>query len=306
MLNRPQHKSATFAQWSAFYRHLAVLNDCRKGKRVDYEAIRERTIAKWPIRWLREQRLNITGQGNDWWVGLFRKHRKSYNYLQHIVVLHSLMPDGWTIAEVLGEVNNMQIKPNTKTRLPEQSKIPLEPLENYRNNWERLVGEHGIKSARSGKPGGAIYAWLYRHDTTWLLAFNDEHGLNPKPQKLRVNWEARDKHIVGQLILIRKNHVNQLHHPQMTRNWYLSKFNNHSSVEKNLFRLPQVKLFFERYCEQLADYQIRRINRVMADAQISGQHIKHWHVFREAGLSEERITEKARDYLINKMGVSIA
>lgn len=165
---------------------------------------------------------------------------------------------------------------------------------------------HGIKSARSMKPGGSIYAWLYRHDCAWLLAFNHEHGINPESKKQRVNWKARDMRIVRQLIIVRKNHVNHLHHPQMTRNWYLSQLSNHSSVEKNLLRLPLVMLFFERYCEQLADYQIRRINRVMADAQKSGKGIKQWHVLREAGLSEERITEKAREYLANKMGVSIA
>ncbi len=306
LINLPQHKSANYAQWGAFYKHLAELNGSRKGKRINYVAIKERILAKWSSRWLREQRIDINGQGNDWWIGLFRKHRKSFNYLQHIVVLHSLMPDGWTIAEVLGEVNHIHFKPNIETRMPEQSQIPPGQLEKYRNIWESLVGVHGIKSARSMKPGGAVYAWLYRHDNAWFLAFNDEHGINPESQKQRVNWEARDKRIVRQLIMVKKQHVNQLHHPQKTRNWYLSQLDNHSSVEKNLPRLPLVKLFFERHCEQLADYQIRRISRAMADAQTSGQSIKQWHVLREARLSEDRITEKARDYLAKKIGVSIA
>lgn len=306
LLNLPQHKSANFAQWGEFYRHLAELNGCRKGKRVDYEAIRQRILVKWSSHWLKEQGLDINGQGNDWWIGLFRKHRKSFNYLQHIVVLHSLMPDDWSIAEVLGKVNNIYFKPNIETRMPEQSQIPPEQLEKYRKNWECLVGIYGIKSARSMKPGGAIYAWLYRHDNAWLLAFNDEHGINPEPQNQRINWEERDKRIARQLIMVSKKYINQLHHPQMSRNWYLSQLESHSTVEKNLYRLPLVKVFFERHCEHLAEYQIRRIDRVMSNAQTNDHIIKYWHVLRDAGLSEERITEKARDYLADKMEVSIA
>lgn len=44
----------------------------------------------------------------------------------------------------------------------------------YRQKWEALVLQHGVKPARHQATGGSLYAWLYRHDRDWLLTFNEQ------------------------------------------------------------------------------------------------------------------------------------
>lgn len=105
------HKNAaTFEQWSDYYHQLADIAGCLTGRKVQHEAVRERVLAHWPVNWLNAHGLAILETETSWLRALFRKHRKSFSYLEHIVALESLLPDTWRIDDVLTEVLSVRTR----------------------------------------------------------------------------------------------------------------------------------------------------------------------------------------------------
>jgi hypothetical protein len=51
------------------------------------------------------------------------------------------------------------------------------------------------------------------------------------------------------------------------------------------------------YSETIAEYQIRRLTVAATNHQADGQDLKSWSLLRQAGLSDERITENANIFL---------
>ncbi|MFB2841663.1 TnsD family Tn7-like transposition protein, partial [Aeromonas jandaei] len=107
LLQRQPDTSPSFSQWSAFYHQLANLVGCAKGRYVKQETIHELVMARWPADWLEQHGLMLNNDSGNWLQAIFRKHRKSFSYLEHIVVLDSLLPEYWDMATVLGEVQSI-------------------------------------------------------------------------------------------------------------------------------------------------------------------------------------------------------
>tara|TARA_R100000093_G_scaffold70388_1_gene43465 strand:- start:253 stop:429 length:177 start_codon:yes stop_codon:yes gene_type:complete len=51
------------------------------------------------------------------------------------------------------------------------------------------------------------------------------------------------------------------------------------------------------YSETISDFQIRRMTRVAAKRTQEDEQLKRWDILRSAGLSEERLTQGAREFL---------
>lgn len=166
----------------------------------------------------------------------------------------------------------------------------------YRKNWLEMVKQHSAKLARKNG-GGAIYAWLYQHDKDWLITTNRQFKQSSAMHIERINWHTRDLSITRQLIKIRKQHQLDIDAPRGSRNWYLSKLGQVSSVEKNLHKLPAASLFFKKYCESVTDYQIRRITLAASILKEQATLTHSWRILRKAGLSKERITALAKNHL---------
>jgi hypothetical protein len=288
--------SANFTQWSQFYSQLARQAGLKLGHNVQHEEIKERVLGRWPALWLNQHGLMVSDNQICWLRTIFRKHRKSFSYLEHIVVLASFLPEDWRIDEVLIEVmampaNNMTVKVLKSS--PCDVSVSIQMV--YRKTWLELVKEHSAKLAR--KNGGGIYAWLYRHDRDWLIATNKQFQLSLARNGQHLDWHTRDLNVTRQLINIRKNHHLALDAPRGSRNWYLSKIGQISSIEKNLNKLPVTSLFFKKHCESVTDYQIRRIvlATIVLKEQATPPH--RWRILRKAGLSKERITDLAKIYL---------
>jgi hypothetical protein len=79
--------------------------------------------------------------------------------------------------------------------------------------------------------------------------------------------------------------------------WFLSHIDHASTVEKKLCNLPLTKLFFDKYCETIEDYQIRRITNIINSVPLDRHNWKPWKILRLSGLSEERLREQARRFL---------
>ncbi len=296
LLNMPKRPSPSFNQWTGFYRSLVQKGGCNRGQQIDYDAIKQRVIRRWGQDWLRNHALIVNGEQCCWLRSIFRKHRKSFSYLEHIVVLDAFLPEGWNIEAVIGAVS----------ALPVEGDVSLEPslpwpasgkvAQEYREKWSNLVCNHGPKQARLNH-GGAIYAWLYRHDRNWLL-YTDRHYQQAKePVNNRVDWEARDLALVRALCKVREEYDLELNSPRKSMNWYLSKIEHASTVEKKLDKLPLTRLFFSKFCESIEECQIRRITCSAIGLSSDRQSLKRWKILRLSGLSEERLQVLTRQFL---------
>ncbi len=301
LLHHYSQRAASFEQWSRFYHGLAGKERCLAGQNVRHEAVRERVLARWSPSWLNTHGLGIQETETTWLRAMFRKHRKAFSYLEHIVVLDSLLPNGWQIDEVLTEVRS--ITPSAKLLHSDRfinDDLVSEQTANKRAQWLAATEQNSVKCART--ENAALYAWLYRHDKEWLLTLNRQFRLVPAGENQRVDWRRRDLCICRQLIKIYKAYKSLRDTPRLSRNWYLSKLDNSATVEKNLSKMPLTTLFFERYCDAIKDYQIRRLNQ--AFDHLEPELLCRWRLLRLAGLSEERLTTEARYWLNRSLGSS--
>lgn len=302
LLNRPSVKSADLGQWTAYYYHLAEQNGCCKGKHINYAKIVERVLLHWPKKWLVEYGLNISESENCWLKGIFRKHRKSFSYLEHFVVLQSFLSPVWDINEVLYDVSNQNsVDEYHVVAVPDDVNIKL--IQEYQQSWTLLVKQFGVKAARYHNHGGAFYAWLYRHNKVWLLNFNSQYRIYPKPVNNRVDWQKKDYLTVRELIILRNCYEVLLDNPKMTRNWYIKQLQSPATIEKNLSKLPLCNLFFMRYCENTTEYQIRRVTKIIVQWHKPLIDLKRWKILRLSGLSEERLRNGTRDFLTKIMEI---
>lgn len=286
LLQRPPSSSPTFSQWSIFYYQLANRAGCSKVKHVKHEPIHEMIISRWSENWLRQHGLELNSVSGDWLRAIFRKHRKSFSYLEHIVVLDSFLPESWNITTVLDEVQRISTSVCSSYPLPLDDNS-AEPTE-HRAQWQKLLESHGVKQARLLNQ--ALYAWLYRHDRYWLLEFNRQYYQTHIRAKRRVDWAKRDRMLCRQLFHILEQHELELDSPRRSRNWFLSKLSSSAMIEKNLHLMPLTSLFFQRYCEDIADYQIRRLAIAATFLAQNGYSLCRWRLLRLAGLSDERLT----------------
>jgi hypothetical protein len=97
--------SPTYAQWTNYYKHLAQSVGAGKGAYVNFENLQNVVSRCWPHSWLKTYRLSLTSQQSNWLHCIFRKHRKSFSYLEHIVVNAALVGKKFDIIECLDSKN---------------------------------------------------------------------------------------------------------------------------------------------------------------------------------------------------------
>jgi len=289
-------KSPEYWQWSEYYKSLANKAYCNRGEQIAYSAVKSRINQFWSNKWLNIYGLKITDDQTCWLRAIFRKHRKSFSYLEHIVVLDAFLDHGWDIGNIIKSVAKLTIQ-NKKESVPiiKNSKT-REIYQHHQNQWLKYVIKYGIKIARMSG-GGASYAWLYRHDRYWLMKTNEIYKIKRKQINTRVDWNQRDKQIVKILVKIRAKYQKNINCPRRSRNWYLSKLSHSSNIENNIDKLVLTVNFLDKYVEDIPDYQIRRIIRAVKQLEKELYPVIRWRILRLAGLSEERLKDKARTYL---------
>ena len=298
LLNLPPSTSPTFHQWSQFYQLIAKRLGFNKGSsHIDHSKIYSAVIKTWDLKWLQEHHLDKLKSETSWLKAIFRKHRKSFSYLEHTIVLETFFPKGWTWAAILDEIHQLPSNPsNTNTQIQRTICDDILILREKRNEWMSLIQIFGIKSSRV--KNAALYAWLYRNDKTWLLTKHKSfHALSSSIPK-KVDWRQRDWEIVRRLFKIFYKSLNDLNLPRQSKNWYLRQLPQHSTVEKNLNQLPLTNKFLSSFSEDISSYQIRRITRTIIQFQQMNQHLASWQLLRYSGLSEKRLTNTTLIFLI--------
>ncbi|WP_352338859.1 TnsD family Tn7-like transposition protein [Psychrobacter sp. 16-MNA-CIBAN-0192] len=228
-----------------------------------------------------------------WLRGIFRKHRKSFSYLEHIVAIESLLEQEWSFEEIMVQVKSQTTTlPRKITQAKNNVKPGSELTEAKRNLWMELIKENqSIKGAR--KTNQALYAWLYRNDKTWFINTNKNYHQRHIPKGFTVDWQRRDSEFVRSLIKINNHTCFDLTLPRKSKKWWMNQTDSVSMIEKNQDKLPLVSAFLNRYSEDVSNYQIRRLSHVLIGSILNNQTLQRWEILRLAKLSDERITPES-------------
>jgi hypothetical protein len=300
LLNLSEIAAPELLQWSYWYKNLAADHQLNRGTQVRHEHVRDKVIGFWGENWLSRCGLLSSDLDMNWLKNMFRKHRKAFSYLEHLVVLHVFMKRGWKLADVFGMAT--RFKPEVKIPVKMLKGTDASQISEYRSRWLAAVEKLGTKQARLNGFGD-VYAWLYRRDRNWLMEVNRHHKLPQPKHEAKVDWHKRDTDTVKALIALRDDSELYLEDSRHSKNWYLNQLKHKAGIEKHLNLLPLCRLFFDRYCESIFEYQIRRMTRSVIRIMRGGKSLKRWQVLRWSGLSEERLAEPARRFLKEILGV---
>ena len=295
LLTLPPSESPSYEQWTMFYYELAQQNDYIRGQnQILHERILERITIRWSKKFLEQYCLADLTSETSWLHHIFRKHRKSFSYLEHIVTIEALINRDWSFADILNQVRSFR-KMNRDNHIDVQNNHITDLTIEQREKWLNLIKQNGVKPARL--LNAALYAWLYRNDKHWLLKTN--RGFHQKyiPQGTKVDWHSRDLSFVKQLIKLNDDLLWDLDSPRRSAKWWMKQTLHSSTLEKNLSLLPLTQQFLRKYSESISFYQIRRISRTLIKMKLEHQNNHRWRVLRLSGLSEERLTYEANAFL---------
>lgn len=301
LLSRRAQVSPTLNQWTQYYKTLIRQCGFNNGENICYPAIKEQVLSTWGKIWLDTHGFRVHDEQSCWLRAICRKHRKSFCYLEHIVLLNSLLDNNWSINQVLEQVAHYPKERNVFVNREKKSENNASSAQ--RNLWFQSVRKIGPKQARQRQK--ALYAWLYRHDHDWLLAINNKYKRDRRIINKRVDWPKRDRVIAKAMLGIKNEICENLSAPRLTKNWYLSQISNPASVEKNMHKLPLCNQFFNKYSEGVSEYQTRRLTRTIIRLTRLSEPIVKWKVLRQSGLSEERlrpVTNSVFNYVMEKYG----
>jgi hypothetical protein len=291
-----QNEGISFSQWTEFYRRLASNLGLLRGRRIDHAKIHEVVLEFWGKLWLAEAGILPSDTETSWLRGLFRKHRKSFSFSEHIVVLSALSNGTFGIRNAIAEASSMMIS-RKKTSVRGQEPVNANELSRDQIEWERLLEQSHPKEARQHSP--ALYARLYRNHRDWLMQINSANHAENKSVNKRVDWPQRDRQTAKELRCIFEKLSKDLYVPHLSKTFLIHQLKHRATVEKNLYRLPRCSALLSLYSESTDEYQARRLTRAYLMTKEKGLEIKRWSLLREAGLSDERMTDTVSALLRN-------
>lgn len=279
----------TYHQWTMFYQKVAKENGFKLGKHVDHKSVRNHLMRDYIgssfFVYL------SANQDNDWLVNIFRKHRKSFHSIRHLMIWASLMPY-LSVEEILQKVNSFPKdapKPSKHLKVAD-TPLSTEVLEK-RKNWLKMLDDHldvGIKAIRTRFGGESVYIWLYRHDNQWLMEHRPEKIKRKNKKKIDYNnWDIEN---LGVLESVYQNVVNQKNRPRLSRKFFIKRLPRANSVEKHLINLKETTKWLDDYSESIESYQILRIKNAAKTLKEQNLPLKYWRLLRLAGIKKEVIT----------------
>jgi hypothetical protein len=270
-------------QWTNFYQKIADDLGFKKGTRVDHSGVRKIVEKHWKLSEIGASLLN---QGSDdWLVQLFRKHRKSFHPLRHLVIWSSLLPD--MDAKQIFRIVAQTEKGTSKNVLAIKSVcgVNTSAVSEYRRLWREILHDNpgqGVKSIRSTKPGCAIYAWLYRHDRIWLMSHRPPRvNIGNHHSSKTTNW---DNEILCSLKRVYEKVHPELNRPRLSRTYLINQIPRSNSIAKHLNDLPQTRKWLNLYAESIEKYQLHRVVNAVKTLRARELQVKRWRILRAAGI----------------------
>lgn len=291
LLEAPEVVSPTFEQWTFFYRGLASDYGLTNGRHIAHDRLVDKVLSHMPSSILRQFRLNFDVKDDSNWLRtMFRKHRKSFSALQHMAVWVAFklnMP----VTDIIGEARRCQAIPKAARRSVRSEGSPVSKV---RAQW--IASTKTVSLAKARHKAGHVYAWLYRHDRQWLMQFNAKRRTKNHGHKF-VNWQRRDRILTRNCLAVLAKKDSDLSSPRLSKSWLLSQLPHGRSCAKSLKKLPLLSHCLTRYSETISDYQIRRLTQAVVVLSANHMDTVRWRLLRISGLSEERITNQADEFI---------
>ncbi|NDW21198.1 TnsD family Tn7-like transposition protein [Alteromonas hispanica] len=291
-INQLLHQSYPYippTQWTSFYDVRLRDIGLKGSKGVDHQLVERLFTKYWGKCFLAECGLELA-EGETWLKIFFRKQRRHFSYLHHLLCLQALFPS-CLLDDAFKEASNIKVQSSRRVYTSSQSELRASE---YQASWYRLRQKYtSLKAIRATREGARVYSWLYRFNNEWL------NSNLPAPLKNNVgrviNWKKRDIDLVRKLIKVHRESREDLSLPRMTQSWFISKLRVRWGVDRHLSKLPLCKQFFIKYSETVAEYQIRRVLVIIVDCINKGEPFPQaYEIERAARLSAKNIREATR------------
>jgi hypothetical protein len=292
--------SANLAQWTLFYKNLALKHHMVKGKHhIVHELIYQKIMQRWPMSFLIQHGLGDLCTENSWLHHMFRKHRRSFSYLEHLIVIEAFYAGkSWTFQEIFKAVKAYSPTPTSFCDNTVGEKLQPTVI-HKRHLWLTALAQTSIVNAR--RQNTALYTWLYRNDKKWLVETNAQKQMPFIPSGKKVNWRQRDWEGVKTLLRLYQQLLENLDSPRRTKTWWIKQLSSPSTIEKNLASLPLITKFLNTYQEDISCYQIRRLSRELLLTKRNNESISLWVLLRKTGLTIDRMTQETQTFLNHVM-----
>ncbi|WP_010179401.1 TnsD family Tn7-like transposition protein [Glaciecola sp. HTCC2999] len=290
LLTNPVLSGFTEHQWSMFYLNVAKDLNFSRGNQADHKKIREKFEADWSH--LESKIYKLDTSDNNWLICLFRKHRKSFHPLRHLMVWCSLLPD-ISNDEIFRKVSKL---PKT-LKVPKSQKKNTEVVESTlleakRKEWLELLEKHsdlGVKQIRAASIGGALYAWLYRNDPNWLMKNKPKvtAKVENRYEPDYLSWDKDNIELLNTLL------AEQLANPErnrLSKHFFIKKLPRSNSVEKHLADLTATDNWLNAHAESIEQYQSFRLSRAADKLKEQNLPVQRWRLLRISGIRKESLT----------------
>lgn len=211
------------------------------------------------------------------------------------------------IAKRLG-VDQKVIKIYRK-KLEEKKLSSIDPAEEFkesqRNKLLKVVGRApGLARQQIKDQIPSTYVWLLRHDKQWLSQnLPARKCVGQRYLKVHYDWNEKDEDIYTKA---KKTIEQLLNDPEtITRITYgrIGKtIKEPCIVNKKLDMLPKTKAYLEATCENIEDFQLRRVRQTVSRMVEQGEPLSRSRVIRMAGLGAYslRVSEEIEAQLATK------
>ncbi|ACE83552.1 TnsD family Tn7-like transposition protein [Cellvibrio japonicus] len=302
LINLDLDVSISFAQWAHYYQQLAENHSYLNKSRVNHSALANHLEAYWSASVM--DILGLSLSDPQWLINLFRKHRKTFHYLCHLVVWQSL----GSISPLSGITGAQQLIVPTQIPIAHEVTVDVVACKEKRREWKAAITAYpkkGVKWLRITGGFGALYAWLYRNDRLWLSQ-NTPCQAPRNTKQFVADWVRRDTEFLKHVKNLKKSGALRNNHGRSSMSWIIKQSGQRASLEKNPDKLPKTIDFIKKIAESPDAYRWRRIESVIHDLIKQHQSLEVWIIFRKAGIRKEYQTKaiiKNIHYLKRKLSL---
>ncbi len=279
------------AFWRDFYYEM-LPEACRKGRAsVDQKALHWHVESFWGKALLKKLGAGLEVESDNWLQKMLRKHRSAFHPLLHLLVFRALQKEANLSKLMQVEMIHFKSIERNISSAPEK-KATTKAVEADQAEWLTLIEDNPLCSVTElRRKVPSLYARLYRFDRFWLQSHSPKQKRKGNHSEKRVDWRARDFRLARAVLKQIKRFLAKDVNRRVSGTFVLKELKMASVFEKNKLRFKLTQRVLQKYAETVEAYQMRRIDRVVAEMKSRGEKVKEWKIFREARLRDTISTQ---------------
>ena len=210
-------------------------------------------------------------------------------------------------ADKMGLKDKLNTHSDIKYILQQQEKKSTIDGEKYKSDITQAINQNPQITVKEIKKNFyKQYIWLYKNEKEWLelniSKLKNYNVVNYERNNAKL-WENRDDDILSLLTDEYKNLMNQKKLIRITKSLLGRRIGKSAQLEKYLHKLPKTKVYLDKICETVEEFQIRRIDCLCFNMIQNYEPLAIWRIKRLAGLKnnisktvEDKIYENINKY----------